>query len=33
MSMLAITDLNQSYGGSHTLWDVTLTCRRAPAPA
>jgi urea transport system ATP-binding protein len=25
MSMLAITDLNQSYGGSHTLWDVTFT--------
>jgi urea transport system ATP-binding protein len=23
--MLTITDLNQSYGGSHTLWDVTLT--------
>jgi urea transport system ATP-binding protein len=24
MSLLAITALNQSYGGSHTLWDVTL---------
>ncbi len=24
MSLLAIKDLNQSYGGSHTLWDVTL---------
>jgi urea transport system ATP-binding protein len=25
--MLAVTALNQSYGGSHTLWDVTLTVR------
>jgi urea transport system ATP-binding protein len=25
MSLLNVTDLNQSYGGSHTLWDVTLT--------
>jgi urea transport system ATP-binding protein len=25
MSVLAVTDLNQSYGGSHTLWDVRLT--------
>ena len=24
MSLLAITALNQSYGGSHTLWDVDL---------
>jgi urea transport system ATP-binding protein len=24
MSVLAITALNQSYGGSHTLWDVDL---------
>jgi urea transport system ATP-binding protein len=24
MSLLDIRDLNQSYGGSHTLWDVTL---------
>jgi len=24
MSLLDITALNQSYGGSHTLWDVTL---------
>ena len=24
MSVLAITGLNQSYGGSHTLWDVDL---------
>ena len=24
MSMLAIKALNQSYGGSHTLWDVDL---------
>jgi urea transport system ATP-binding protein len=24
MSLLEIRDLNQSYGGSHTLWDVTL---------
>src|SRR5689334_24044813 len=24
MSLLAIKALNQSYGGSHTLWDVTL---------
>jgi urea transport system ATP-binding protein len=24
MSLLAITSLNQSYGGSHTLWDVDL---------
>jgi urea transport system ATP-binding protein len=24
MSLLAIESLNQSYGGSHTLWDVTL---------
>jgi urea transport system ATP-binding protein len=25
MSALAVTALNQSYGGSHTLWDVNLT--------
>ena len=25
MSVLAVTGLNQSYGGSHTLWDVNLT--------
>ena len=25
MSVLAVTDLNQSYGGSHTLWDVNLS--------
>lgn len=25
MSVLAITGLNQFYGGSHTLWDVDLT--------
>jgi len=25
MSLLAIKALNQSYGGSHTLWDVDLT--------
>jgi urea transport system ATP-binding protein len=25
MSVLAVTALNQSYGGSHTLWDVDLT--------
>jgi urea transport system ATP-binding protein len=25
MSMLKVTSLNQSYGGSHTLWDVDLT--------
>jgi urea transport system ATP-binding protein len=25
MSLLAVTALNQSYGGSHTLWDVDLT--------
>jgi urea transport system ATP-binding protein len=24
MSALAVTHLNQSYGGSHTLWDVDL---------
>ena len=24
MSALAVTNLNQSYGGSHTLWDVDL---------
>ena len=24
MSLLAVTALNQSYGGSHTLWDVDL---------
>jgi urea transport system ATP-binding protein len=24
MSVLAVTGLNQSYGGSHTLWDVDL---------
>jgi len=24
MSLLAVTTLNQSYGGSHTLWDVNL---------
>src|SRR3990170_3143670 len=24
MSLLSIRDLNQSYGGSHTLWDVAL---------
>ena len=23
--MLTITDLNQSYGQSHTLWDIDLT--------
>jgi urea transport system ATP-binding protein len=28
MSLLAIKDLNQSYGGSHTLWDVTLEVPR-----
>jgi len=28
MSLLAIKDLNQSYGGSHTLWDVTLDVPR-----
>ena len=27
MSVLAVTSLNQSYGGSHTLWDVHLTVR------
>jgi urea transport system ATP-binding protein len=27
MSVLAVTGLNQSYGGSHTLWDVNLTVR------
>jgi urea transport system ATP-binding protein len=25
MSVLAVRSLNQSYGGSHTLWDVNLT--------
>jgi urea transport system ATP-binding protein len=25
MSVLAVKGLNQSYGGSHTLWDVNLT--------
>src|SRR5471030_2308272 len=25
MSLLAVKALNQSYGGSHTLWDVDLT--------
>ena len=25
MSLLTVTALNQSYGGSHTLWDVDLT--------
>jgi urea transport system ATP-binding protein len=25
MSVLTVTALNQSYGGSHTLWDVSLT--------
>jgi urea transport system ATP-binding protein len=25
MSVLAVKSLNQSYGGSHTLWDVNLT--------
>jgi len=25
MSLLAVTALNQSYGGSHTLWDVDLS--------
>jgi urea transport system ATP-binding protein len=25
MSVLSVTSLNQSYGGSHTLWDVNLT--------
>ncbi len=25
MSVLAVKDLNQSYGGSHILWDVALT--------
>ena len=24
MSLLSIKGLNQSYGGSHTLWDVAL---------
>ena len=24
MSALTVTALNQSYGGSHTLWDVDL---------
>ncbi len=24
MNLLSIRDLNQSYGGSHTLWDVAL---------
>ena len=24
MSLLAVTALNQFYGGSHTLWDVDL---------
>jgi urea transport system ATP-binding protein len=28
MSLLRVTDLNQSYGGSHTLWDVTLSVPR-----
>jgi urea transport system ATP-binding protein len=28
MSLLGIKDLNQSYGGSHTLWDVTLEVPR-----
>lgn len=28
MSQLRVTDLNQSYGGSHTLWDVTLSVPR-----
>lgn len=28
MSQLRITDLNQSYGGSHTLWDVSLSVPR-----
>jgi len=28
MSLLTVTDLNQSYGGSHTLWDVTLSVVR-----
>ena len=28
MSLLRVTDLNQSYGGSHTLWDVTLSVAR-----
>jgi urea transport system ATP-binding protein len=28
MSLLAIKALNQSYGGSHTLWDVDLTVRQ-----
>jgi hypothetical protein len=27
MSALAVTHLNQSYGGSHTLWDVDLESR------
>jgi urea transport system ATP-binding protein len=27
MSALAVKALNQSYGGSHTLWDVDLTVR------
>nr|AEH26494.1 putative branched-chain amino acid transport protein [uncultured Acidobacteria bacterium A3] len=27
MSVLAVKALNQSYGGSHTLWDVDLTVR------
>jgi urea transport system ATP-binding protein len=28
MTMLAIKELNQSYGGSHTLWDVDLDVRK-----
>jgi urea transport system ATP-binding protein len=28
VSVLAVRDLNQSYGGSHTLWDVHLTVPR-----
>jgi urea transport system ATP-binding protein len=28
MSVLAVTALNQSYGGSHTLWDVDLDVPR-----
>jgi urea transport system ATP-binding protein len=28
MSLLAVSALNQSYGGSHTLWDVDLIVKR-----
>lgn len=27
MSLLSVSALNQSYGGSHTLWDVTMDVR------